>query len=160
MGAARTKRNDIHGQNGEKYVGRYFYLPDTVGGLEEICACRWHMRYKMGVVFKDGPWGKLAELQIDTVALQRGMRMEENAKADCTEEKGIQNERLIRMTDERWEAKRTEEADISKRPQIAYGEWIAIEGRSRNFPLEELEGAVSRWRLWEDTQSEEAEMVE
>ena len=130
------------------------------GGVEEICACRWHMGYTRGVVFKDGPFGKLPELQIDTVALQRGMLMGENAKADCTEEKRIQNERLIRRTDDRWEVKRTAEADISKRPLITYGEWIAIEGRSRNFPLEELEGAVSRWRLWEDTQSEEAEMVE
>ena len=70
------------------------------GGLEEISAGRWHMRYAMGVLFNDGPWEKLSELQIDTVSMQRGMTMEENAEADCTEEKRIQNGRLIRRTDE------------------------------------------------------------
>ena len=57
-------------------------------GGEEICACRRHMRYtKRGAVYKEGPYEQLAELQIDTVALQRGLLMGENAKADCEEEK-------------------------------------------------------------------------
>ena len=57
--------------------------------VERICACRWHMRYRYAsrVVFKDGPWEKLAELQIDTIALQRGMSMGENAGVNCAEEK-------------------------------------------------------------------------
>ena len=123
--------------------------------LEDICACRWRRRYTMGVVFKDGPWGKLDELQIDTVALKRGMLMEENAKAECTEEKRSHNGRLIRRADARWEVCRTEEADTRKRPLITYGEWVEIEGRLRNSPLEEQEGAVSRWRLWEIRPTEE-----
>ena len=74
-------------------------------GLEEICACRWHMRYTRGVVFKDGSCEKLSELQIDTVAMQRGMLMDESAKAECTEEKRSHNERLIRREDEIWEVR-------------------------------------------------------
>ena len=106
-------------------------------------------------MFNDGPWEKLAELQIDTVSLQGGMLTEDNAKADCTDEKRIQNERLIRRADDRWEVQRPEEADTRKRPLIKYGEWIAIVGRLRGFPLEEQEGAVSRWRLWGDRSTEE-----
>ena len=90
-------------------------------------------------MFKDGPWEKLDELQIDTVSLQRRMLMGGNSKSEWAEEKRSHNERLIRRTDARWEVFRTEEADTMKRPLIAYGEWIAIEGRLRDWPLEEQE---------------------
>ena len=74
------------------------------GGREKICARRWHMRYTRGVVYKEGPYGQLAELQIDTVALQRGLLVGENAKAECMEEKRARNERLVRKIDSRWES--------------------------------------------------------
>ena len=117
-------------------------------GVERICAGKWHMGYTRGIAFKDGPWGKLAELQIDTIALQRGMLMGGNAGANCTEEEMDHNARSIRRTDERWEATRTEDADTMKKPLIKYKEWIAIEGGLRNLPIAEQEGAVSRWTLW------------
>ena len=124
------------------------------GGSEKICARRWHMRYARGVVYKEGPYEQLAELQIDTVALKRGLLMGENAKADCEEEKIAHNERLMRRIDSRWELKRTEESDTMKKPLITYPEWIAIDGKVRGLPIEQG-GAASRWKLWEDRPTEE-----
>ena len=98
------------------------------------------MRYARGVVLKDGPYEKLAELQIDTIALQRGMLVGGNAGANCTKEKIEHNTRLIQRTDERWEVARTDEADLKKKPLINYKEWIAIEGKLRDFPTEEPGG--------------------
>ena len=69
------------------------------------------MRYTRGVVYKGGPYEQLAELEIDTVALRRGLLIDENAKADCKEERRTHNGGLIRKIDSRWESKRTEEAD-------------------------------------------------
>ena len=113
------------------------------------------MRYTRGVVYKDGSWGQLAELQIDTVAMKRGMFMEENAKADCKEGKRRHNEQLVQRTDKRLEVGRTEEADTLKKPSITYTEWIAIDGKVRGSPIEEQGGAVSRWKLWEERPEEE-----
>ena len=95
-----------------------------------------------------GRVGELEELQIDTIELRRGMLIEENAGANCTEGKKEHNARLIRRKDERWEVIRTEDADTMKKLLIKYKEWIAIEGRLGNFPIAEQEGAVSRWTLW------------
>ena len=83
-------------------------------GKERICACRWHMRYTRGVVLKDGQFGKMAELQIDTMALQRGMSVEENAGINCEKGTKEHNIELIRRMDERWELSRTGEADTQK----------------------------------------------
>ena len=83
-------------------------------GGERICACRCHMRYARGVVLKDGQFEKLAELQIDTIALQRGMLVGENAGINCTKEKMEHNARLIQRTDGRWETSRTSEAGVKK----------------------------------------------
>ena len=57
-------------------------------GQERICAFRWNMRYASGVVLKDGPFGKLAELQIDTIALQRGMLVGEMQESTVIKRQG------------------------------------------------------------------------
>ena len=80
-------------------------------GLGRICACRWHMRNTRGARLKDGQFGQMAELQIDTMALQRGMLAEEGAGINCEKERVEKNTQLIRRMDERWEILRTSEAD-------------------------------------------------
>ena len=60
--------------------------------------------------------------------------------ANCTKEKIEHNTRSIQRTDERWEVARTDEADLGKKPLINSKEWIAIEGKLRDFPTGELEG--------------------
>ena len=52
-------------------------------GADEICACRWHMRFTRGAVYEEGQLEQLAELQIDTVALQRWILKEENNQEAC-----------------------------------------------------------------------------
>ena len=46
-------------------------------GQERIGACRRNMGYTRGVALKDGPFEKLAELQIDTIDLKMGMLLGE-----------------------------------------------------------------------------------
>ena len=107
------------------------------------------------MAYKAGKYGQLAELQIDTVALQRGLLSDENAMADCKEEASAHNGRLIREIDSRWESKRTEESDTLKKPLITYPEWISIDGEVRRLPIEGQGGTVQRWQLLVDRPTEE-----
>ena len=115
MGNTCLERNDIYTET----IGRCM-SPDTFickvpwQGLERIFACRRHMRYTRGFALKDGQFGNMAELQIDTMALRRGMLLEENAGINCEKGAKEHNIQLIRRMDERWELSRTCEADPRK----------------------------------------------
>ena len=112
------------------------------------------MRYTRGVVLKDGQFEQMAELQIDTIALQRGMLVEENAGINCKKEKIGHNTRMIQRTDGRWGTSRTSEADAAKNPLINYKEWIAIDGKLRELPIAEQVGD-SRWNFRDERPTEE-----
>ena len=112
------------------------------------------MPYTIGVRLKDGQFEKMAELQIDTTAFQRGMLVEESAGINCEKERVEHNTQMIRRMGERWEILRTSVADTRKKPLINYKEWIAIEGKLKELPIGEQVGD-SRWSLWEERSAEE-----
>ena len=74
---------------------------------DRICACRWRMRYDRGVRQKEVAYGQMDELQLDTMALQRGMFEMDILRFPDNEERVGGNMRQIRQIDERWEILRT-----------------------------------------------------
>ena len=74
----------------------------------------------------------MADLQLDTVAMQRGILTEENAKVDCKEAKRLYNDRLIQQKDTRWEIDRMGGSDTRKKPLRDYIEWVAIDRKMRS----------------------------
>ena len=80
-------------------------------GRERICVCRWRMMYVRGVRQKEGLNGQMEELQLETMALQRGMLEIDILKFPDGKERVENNLRTLRRTDERWEILRTREAD-------------------------------------------------
>ena len=73
MAPVRTKRNVIQRQSGKVYGGRYIYLPDTMGRFRGYLRLSLAYEIHEGGLYKDGPWGGPAELQIDKVSLRKGM---------------------------------------------------------------------------------------
>ena len=127
------------------------------GGVETVCACRWHKRFTRGVVYKEGQWGQLTELQIDTVALQRWILKEENNQEACKGERRSNNSRLLQRVEGRWEVDRTDKANAKKKPILEYEEWAAIDravGSERRtnqaYGEQEKEGEASRWGTWKE----------
>ena len=53
-------------------------MPNPMGNTKVARACRWHMRYTRGVRYKELQRGQLAELQMDTISLQRDILIEKN----------------------------------------------------------------------------------
>ena len=85
-----------------------------MGDTEYICARRWHMRFARGVGYKESQRGQSAELQMETVALQRWILMGENSQKTCEGERRVDNTRLLKQIDDRWEVDRTEKDDTKK----------------------------------------------
>ena len=46
----------------------------------DTCACRYHMRYTKGIRLKTSQWEQRAELQIDSVALQRDILVRQKTR--------------------------------------------------------------------------------
>ena len=121
-----------------------------------ICACRWHMRFARGVRYKECQRGQLAELQMDTVALQRWILIEENSQRGCEGTRRVNNDRLLKQIDDRWEIYRAEKAGAEKKSLLEYEEWAAIdmgmwkEVRVQNaIGEQEEEEDMARWERWE-----------
>ena len=89
-------------------------------GQGRICAFRWHMRYVRGVRQKEGLNEQMEELQLDTMALQRGMLEIDILKFPDGKERVENNLRTLRRTDGRWGILRTREEDGRKKPLISY----------------------------------------
>ena len=85
------------------------------------------MRYTRCVRYKERQWGQLAELQVDGIALQRDILVEQNKREPTDNEQRDSNVRLLAEIDERWGMSRTENADIAKKPPLSYNKWRAIE---------------------------------
>ena len=92
---------------------------------------------------------------MESVALQRWILVEGDIQDACEGERRINNERLLKPTDERWEADRPENADAKKKPPLDYEEWAAIDraiGREVNnrnaLGERENEWGMSRWETW------------
>ena len=120
-----------------------------------MCACRWHMRFTRGAVCKEGQWEQMAELQIDTAALQRWILRGENDHEACQGDRRSNNSRILERIDGRWEVGRTDEENSEKKPLLGYEEWAAIDraiGAERRtnhaYGEQEKEGGASRWETW------------
>ena len=131
-------------------------MANQMGDTEYICACRWHMRFTRWVRYMECQWGQLAEFQMDTVALQRWILMGGNSQKACEGTRRVNNTRLLKQIDDRWEVDRAEKADTQKKPLSGYEEWAAIdmglwgEVRVRNaIGDQEKEEDMSRWESWE-----------
>ena len=64
---------------------------------------------------------------MDNGALQRSILMEENSQKACEGERRVNNTRLLKQIDDRWESDRTEKADTGKKPLLGYEEWASID---------------------------------
>ena len=120
-------------------------------GVDTVCACRRHMGFTRGVVYKEGQWGQLAELQIDAVALQRWILKEENDPEACKGDRRSNKSRLLQRIEGRWEVDRTHKANAGKKPLLEYEEWASIDraiGAERRtnhaYGEQEKEGGESR----------------
>ena len=96
----------------------------------------------------------MEELQIDSMALQRGMLVEENARIHCEKERAENNTQLIRRIVGGWEIFRTGAADTREKPPIDYREWTSIEGKLGELTTAEQVGDFRRY-LWEERSIEE-----
>ena len=86
------------------------------------CSCRHHMRYTRGVELKGDAYDRLAELQIDKVAVQKDILLKQLGEAATDlEREHIQEE--LDTIDGRRESDRSEEADWAKRTCLTSGEW-------------------------------------
>ena len=71
--APRTSRGMIYTERlGRCMSSDTFICKLPRKGQDAICACRWHVRYTRGVELKEWKRDQMAELQLDTMALQRG----------------------------------------------------------------------------------------
>ena len=113
-----------------------------------------HVRYTRGVRLEEGQFEQMAELQLDTKALQRGTLEIAILKFPDDKERVDHNLLSIRRTDARWEIMRTREADEQQKHLIIYTEWVAIEGRVGDPPIGEQEGET-RWYFREKRSIEE-----
>ena len=87
------------------------------------------MRYTDGIRLKTSQWGKMAELQIDSVALQRDILARQNGNDSTTMGRRERDRRLLVVLDNRWESSREADADQNEKPLIGYEEWGVIETR-------------------------------
>ena len=85
------------------------------------------MRFTRGAVCKEGQWEQMAELQIDTAALQRWILREENNHETCQGDIRSNNSRLLERIDEQWEVDRTDNANTEKKHLLEYEEWAATD---------------------------------
>ena len=89
---------------------------------EHPFARRWRMRYTRGVRYKECQRGQLAELQMDEIALQRDILVEENRQEATEGGRRALNIRLLAEIDSGWELERTKDADTCKSPLLNYQE--------------------------------------
>ena len=117
------------------------------------------MRYTRLVRCKERQWEQLAELQTDTISLQRDIPKEQN-KSEMTNTATKEfNVRILAEIDERWEVSRDVGADTDKKPLIDNDEWIDIrkclyrEERVREMLVDEEcsqhgDDSVPIWEYW------------
>ena len=98
----------------------------------------------------------MGELQIDKVALQKDILIRQNESDGKEKDLEEFNRKLPNEIESRWESSREEDAGISKRPLIMYGEWRAIESgyseeKRKRSHLEEQrsDGNMERWENWQ-----------
>ena len=100
----------------------------------------------------------MAELQIDSVALQRDILVRQNENESTGVGKKARNGRLLEDSYDRWESSREADAEQTKKPLIGYEEWRAIESRytEAERTRSHLEGQraeenVARWTDWQES---------
>ena len=82
------------------------------------CACRYHMKYKRGVIEKGEEWGKLSELQIDEVAEQKEITKMQLGEDEIPGGLVIDIRDELRNIDRRWESSREENVKLRKMPLL------------------------------------------
>ena len=120
------------------------------------------MRYTRWVGYKECQWGQLDELQMDEIAFQRYILVEENRQEATEGGRRALNIRLLEeIADGKWR-ERTQDADTCKRPLLNYQEWGTIEqGLYREERVRDAiggqgnEGGVPRWDCWDQMNTQE-----
>ena len=64
---------------------------------------------------------------MDTVAWRRWILIEENSQRSCEGTRRVNNGRLLKQIDDRWDVDRAEKTDTEKKPLLDYEEWVAID---------------------------------
>ena len=114
MGPGCAQRGDIYGSKRGEYGGRFAHTPNPMGEyrISHICAPLAHEVRKRSKI-QGASVGQQEELQMDTVALQRWILIENSHKA-CEGTRRDNNKRLLKQIDGRWEVDRAEEADMER----------------------------------------------
>ena len=102
----------------------------------------------------------MAELQIDSVFLQRDILVRQNESGGAGVEKKARNRRLLADLDDRWESSRGADADQTKKPFLGYEGWRVIESRYAEVERtrSRLEGQrtdrdMVRWADWKEKET-------
>ena len=82
------------------------------------CDCRHHMKYTRGVVEKGEEWGKLSELQIDKVEVQKEIWKKQVGEEDMPDGLVIDIRDELGNINRRWESSREENAKMRIRPLL------------------------------------------
>ena len=138
-------------RRGGSQIAGSFICPQTP---EQRCACRYHMRYTRGVELKGDAYDRLAEFQIDNVAVQRDIPIKQlEDETTVGVERGQLQEELGGI-EERWESDRSDEEEWTKRPFMPSEEWRVIENgyeipRNRKRASTQIQHwETIKWRNW------------
>ena len=119
------------------------------------------MRYTRGVEAQVDMRDRLAELQIDKVALQKDIPSKQLEDEEIAGDLGTQLGRELGEILERWGSVRTEEEDREQRPLLDSAEWVVIEAgyaatRCENHLDTQTQNWVTaQWQNWRAKSTEE-----